>query len=131
MTTLHGKMRNGTAEAVLLDRQETKLVLHGRKTRGKARRSGPTIIRRNLGEVDVQVVSYGFDGLAPLFDRVANEAHAAKLTSNEDPRNVCLKIRFDMRNVDASPLGAKNKRNCVVGASLAGRRRGRCSGWVR
>src|SRR5579871_2675302 len=113
-------MRNGTAKAVLFDRQKAKLVLHGCKARGKTRRSGAhndhviALQRSASGQF-----SYGFDGLPSLLDRIANEAHSAEFAGNEDPRNVCLKIRPDMGNVDSSALRAEDERNCVVGASLA------------
>ncbi len=87
------EMRNGAAKAFLLDRQKTKPVLNRRKACRKSCRSGAHddhII--SLGKSTSRQFSYGFDGLAPLLDRVANKAHAAKLTSNEDPRNVRLKI---------------------------------------
>ena len=42
--------------------------------------------------------------LAALLYRVTDQAHATKFTRDVDARNIGLKIRSDVRNVDA-PLG--------------------------
>ncbi len=116
-------MRDRAAESVLLQGDETKLVLHGREARREASRA--TANDHHIEDVRVDQVPlvflHGFDCLAALFDRVANEAHAAQFAGNENAGNVGLEILIDVGNIDPPPLGAKNQGDGVDRADrLAG-----------
>jgi hypothetical protein len=44
-----------------------------------------------------------------LFDRIANEPHAAELSGDKETRNIGLKIRADMGQFDAAGFRSKDK----------------------
>ena len=60
-------------------------------------------------------------GLAPLFYRIADQAHAAQLPRDIDTRNIGLEIRPDLGNVHPAGRRAENQGYGVGRASgLAG-----------
>src|SRR5664279_4756775 len=115
-------MRDGSAESVLLQRDEAELVLHGRQAcREACRTTADDHDIKDAGLADPLRFSHRVDRLASLFDCVANEAHAAKFTRDENAGNVGLEILVDVRNIDPAPFGAENERYCVRGTGrLAG-----------
>src|SRR5580704_12355489 len=113
-------MRDGAAEALLLDCEKTQLVLNGCKARRKARGAGTDndhIIDLGRRRMSRQF-SHRVDSLASLLDRISYQAHPTELTSDEDTGNVRLKVRPDKRNIETSLFRSEHKCNGIVWARL-------------
>ena len=119
-------MEHGPAQAgLLLEQHIVKLLFMGSEARADAGRA--TAHHHHIALVaTLPVLAAGnvVHGLLALLGRLADQAHAAQLTSNEDARYVGFELGRQLGNVDATLFGTEHQLDRV---DRAGRQAGAVS----
>ena len=69
--------------------------------------------RAAIGSSQSLETAHRVHGLPALLDRVANQAHPAQLSGDEEAGHVRLEVGADLGNIDAARRGAEDQRDRV------------------
>ncbi len=103
-------MKDAASKGLLLDRDVPKSHRLRRQGGREACRTGPHDQHIEHPSAAPALAGDSLDGLATLYQRIANEPHAAQLPGDVDTRNIRLELRRQHGNVDAPPLGPVHQR---------------------